>query len=315
MHLTDLAETATRHASTQSWLTIRLLADRERRSAAFRLYAYFRWIDDMLDEQIVDPCERLVFVERQRTVLRSAMDGDSGERVPVRNPEALVPQERMLIDLVQGVCGREKGLALSLENMYAVMEFDACRRGQVVDKASLDIYTRQLSIAVTEALHLCIGYDCFAPQDETRYAAVAGAHIAHMLRDHMEDMRVGYCNVPRETLEATPFDLEDVASANCRAWVRERVCQARHLFAVGREYLSHVESLRCRLAGHAYIARFVWVLDTIEQEQYLLRADYRDRKRLLAGMRIGAMALGSFLGGSSTHALAKPHVPKAGSVR
>ena len=46
-----LASELTKAASKQTYYTIRLLADRERMQDAFRAYAYFRWVDDLLDAE------------------------------------------------------------------------------------------------------------------------------------------------------------------------------------------------------------------------------------------------------------------------
>ena len=43
------AEEITKASSKQTYHTIRLFADRERRADAYRAYAYFRWVDDVLD--------------------------------------------------------------------------------------------------------------------------------------------------------------------------------------------------------------------------------------------------------------------------
>jgi phytoene/squalene synthetase len=45
----DLAPSITKAASKQTYYTIRLLADRARVADAYRAYAYFRWVDDVLD--------------------------------------------------------------------------------------------------------------------------------------------------------------------------------------------------------------------------------------------------------------------------
>ena len=46
-----LAVAITKSASKQTYATIRLFADRDRASDAFRAYAYFRWVDDVLDAE------------------------------------------------------------------------------------------------------------------------------------------------------------------------------------------------------------------------------------------------------------------------
>ena len=43
------ASSITKAASKQTYYTIRFLVDRERVDDAYRAYAYFRWVDDVLD--------------------------------------------------------------------------------------------------------------------------------------------------------------------------------------------------------------------------------------------------------------------------
>ena len=50
-----LAASITKAASKQTYYTIRFLVDRERVKNAYRAYAYFRWVDDTLDEDSVFP--------------------------------------------------------------------------------------------------------------------------------------------------------------------------------------------------------------------------------------------------------------------
>ena len=96
----------TRQASMQSYLTIRGLADRAYRSDAFALYAYFRWLDDMVDERLAGEEERRLFVSRQRGLLAEA--AITGQCVDVS------PEEALLVDLVDparpGVGGRSRGV-------------------------------------------------------------------------------------------------------------------------------------------------------------------------------------------------------------
>jgi len=44
-----LASATTKSASRQTYYTIRFLVDRQRVEDAYRAYAYFRWVDDVLD--------------------------------------------------------------------------------------------------------------------------------------------------------------------------------------------------------------------------------------------------------------------------
>lgn len=285
----SLAAAITRSASTQSYLTIRWLADRAYRADAFALYAYFRWLDDEVDERLPGRDERLAFVARQRGLV---VGGDA--------PAALTPQEALLVGLLRTPDGHPRrdaeGARQAVVAMLDVMAFDAARRGRAVSRAELDGYTRGLAVAVTEALHHCIGHGSAAPRDATRYVAVAGAHVAHMLRDTVEDLAAGYVNVPAEVVGDTRPGAIRLDSPEVRAWVRGRVVLARQCFAVGRGYLARVECRRCRLAGHAYIARFEWVLDAIERDGYRLRAAYPERSTARGGAAIALAGLRSALG-------------------
>jgi hypothetical protein len=291
------ASSITKAASKQTYYTIRFLADRDRIDDAYRAYAYFRWVDDILDTDTGLGSERMAFMQRQKQLLEKCY---AGERVG-----EVTSQENILVELVQRDHDAGSGLAVYLHNLMQVMDFDTRRRGRLVTQSELDQYTGWLASAVTEAMHYFIGYGCYAPQDETRNLAVTAAHITHMLRDTLDDVQTGYYNIPREVLEANHIGPQDVHSQAYRAWVKQRVKQARAYFATGRGYLMRIQSRRCRLAGFAYTARFEWLLDTIEREDYYLRPQYAERKRLRTGLQLSWQALASMLGLRGAGALSR----------
>jgi len=283
--ITTPASSITKAASTQTYYTIRFLVDRERVEDAYRAYGYFRWVDDILDAESTPSEERSAFFERQKSLLEKCYRGES--------PHDANIQEKMLIELVQRDQEKNSGLQLYLRNMMQVMEFDTWRRGGLISQVELNEYTRWLATAVMECIHYFIGHDDFAPHDETRYLAVAGAHITHMLRDTFDDAQLGYYNVPREVLETNHMGPQGVQNEAYRAWVKSRVQLAREYFMVGKEYFAKVENPRCRLACFAYIARFEWLLDTIEREGYLLRPQYNERKSAVTGLQMSWLTLSS----------------------
>jgi phytoene/squalene synthetase len=191
--------------------------------------------------------------------------------------------------------------------MMLVMDFDVRRRGRLVAQAELDEYTGWLATAVTEAMHHFIGNGADAPRDETRYLAVTGAHVVHMLRDTYADLQAGYFNVPREVLEASAIGPADVQSEAYRAWVASRVKLARTCFEGGRAYFARVEEPRHRMAGLAYMARFEWLLETIEREGYRLRPRYDERRSMAIGLRMGWQAISGMVGSQ----VAAPHRGRA----
>ena len=265
-----LAAAITRTASKQTYYTIRFLVDNCLAQDAYRAYAYFRWVDDWLDQGARPQTERLAFVKRQQVLMNGCYRGQP--------PAELTPEERLLADLIRCDTGQNSGLQAYIRNMMAVMAFDADRRGQLVSQRELNEYTHWLAVAVTEALHYFIGHNCASPHGKMRYLAVTGAHITHMLRDAVEDARVGYYNIPREVMDARGITPWDVTSKAYREWVKESVQKARACFKAGRDHLAQVENLRCRIAGYAYIRRFERVLDCIEREGGLLRAESPERK-------------------------------------
>lgn len=298
-----LAASITKAASKQTYYTIRFLVDRERVADAYRAYGYFRWVDDTLDAGSFSSRERMAFLVRQKSLLEKCYRGES-------SPDT-TREEQMLVELIQRDHEKTGGLQSYLQNMMYVMEFDAGRRGRWISQAELHEYTRWLATAVTEAMHYFIGNTRYSPHNETRYLAVTGAHITHMLRDTFDDLQAGYYNIPREVLEANHIEPQDTHSDAYRTWVKGRVQLARKCFQTGREYLTRVEEPRCRLAGFAYTSRFEWLLDTIEQEGYCLRSEYTERKSLRTGLRMGLSTLSALMAGRHSERLHPPVVSQS----
>lgn len=280
-----LAGAITKAASQQTYYTIRFLVDHERVADAYRAYAYFRWVDDRLDGPDSAGPEAIAFASRQQALLESCYRGAP--------PADLCAEERLLAELVAQDTETNSGLQIYLRQMMAVMVFDVGRRGRLITQAELAEYSRKLATAVTEAMHYFIGHAEPAPRHPARYLAVTAAHITHMLRDTREDVAAGYFNIPREHLQARGITAHDVDSRAYREWVCSRVQLARQYFRAGRQYLAQVRNWRCRLAGHAYAARFEWMLRVIERDYYCLRSEYGQRRSLGAGLWMGWSTLAS----------------------
>jgi len=274
-----LAARITKTASKQTYFTVRFLVDPDRRDEAFRAYAYFRWLDDKLDQLSAQDADRVAIVQREKALMEGCYQGAL--------PFAVGVEEQLLVDLIRSDRLPNSGLQSYIRNMMAVLAFDAERRCQPISQQELDTYTRHLAIAVTEALHYFIGNGSPSPQGETRYMAVTAAHIIHMLRDTVEDTQAGYFNIPSEVLFADAIVPENIDSEPYKAWIRHRIKLAREYFTLGKRYIAHTKNLRCRIAGYAYIARFEGILTTIERDNYRLRPDYREHKNLRAILAMG----------------------------
>ena len=291
-----LPASITKAASKQAYYTIRYLVDPDRKVAAYRAYAYFRWVDDWLDRPVSERAERLAFVRREQQIVDLAYQTCPA---PMRCDWCdLSPEERLLVDLIHSEDRCADGLRSYISNMMAVMAFDANRRGRLVTERELERYTQHLSVAVTDALHFFIGHQYAPPPSQARYFPAMAAHITHMLRDTFEDVELGYFNVPAELLDSGGIGPRDVESATYRDWVSCRAHLARAYFKDGASYLDQLKSARCRLAGYAYMARFTGVLDTMEREGYRLRCRYPEFSQPKYALKVGSsVALHTMLRG------------------
>ncbi len=277
-----IAEAITKSASKQTYYTIRFLVDRKLQQDAFRAYAYFRWVDDQIDEGLM-PQDKAAFLLRQMDLVECCYQRDF--------PDVCVPEEEMLVDMVRNDSEASSGLQSYIRSMMAVMAFDADRKGKGISQSELSQYTYNLAQAVTEALHHFIGNGCITPLCEERYYAVTAAHITHMLRDTREDVSNGYYNIPIEYLDQYGLKPWDIDARATREWTKSRVAEARFLLEIGKYYIAQVKNFRCRVAGFAYVSRFEHVLEKIELDNFFLRENYRQNKGIINFLKMGLNAV------------------------
>lgn len=267
-----LARSITRASSRQSYFTIHYLADRGLADDGYRAYAYFRWVDDIVDRVLSTRQARLDFIASQKLLIARAFAGQD------LTPGG--PEEEIVVDLIAGRKTDHDGLRSYLTNIMAVMEFDAGRRGRLIDSAELQAYTTRLACGVMDALDYFIDHGHPFPASPQRDLAVAAAHVVHMLRDTVEDVEAGYFNVPREILESAGISAYDVHAPAYRAWVRQRLDLAGAWFRTGKRYIGALGSFRSRLAGFGYCARFEATLYRIKRDRCILRDEYRSPRGL-----------------------------------
>jgi phytoene/squalene synthetase len=290
-----LARSITWASSKQTYYTARLMVDKDLVDDCYRAYAYFRWADDIIDISSPSHDERISFIKRQRELIDRLY---KDERL-----DDLTQEEKMIADLIshdradnadrigRTHPGENSGLESFIRNFLAVIEFDARRKGRLISQQELTWYSDCLGKSVTDGLQYFIGNGHPYPVNEYRYLAATAAHIVHQLRDMLADIADGFINIPREYLEAHDINLEDVSSPPFRAWVRDRVEQARQYFYEGKRYLDELAVLRCKIVGYWYCARFEGVLDAIERDGYTLRAAYSERRNLSTWLKIGWLAV------------------------
>ena len=278
-----LARDITRKESVQSYLTMRLLVDKDLVEDSYRAYAYFRWADDVVDKLSDSNDARAAFIGRQRALIEGLYRGE--------RPEGLHRMESMVADLIRNDRGPNSRLRSYIENFLAIIEFDAERSGRRITGAELREYSDRLAVAVTDAIQYFIANGHPYPEDERRIAAARAAHTTHMLRDLRQDLPAGYWNIPREFLDAHGIGPEDWDTPVFRGWVRSRVEEAREDFRLGKVYIDGLDVLRTKIAARWYAAHFETVLDTIERDGYRLRLDYSDGHRSAAWLKMVGVAV------------------------
>jgi phytoene/squalene synthetase len=273
-----LARSITKSGSIQTYFTARLMVDKDLVDDFFRAYAYFRWIDDVIDVNSRTDDERITFISNQRQLIDNLF-----QKVP---SDSLCAEEEILRDLINNDRWEDSGLQSFIRNMFAIIEFDAHRKGRLISSEELEWYVNTLGRSVTDGLLYFIGNGNSYPDSANRYQAGVAAHISHLLRDMHQDDADGFINIPGEYLELHGINHEDMNDPAYKAWVRERVNLARENFRDGKEYLNTLNNLRCKIVGHWYCARFEVVLDTIESDGYILRREYHERRRLSTWLKI-----------------------------
>ena len=274
----DLARSITWEGSRQTYFTGRLMIDRDLVDDFYRAYAYFRWADDVIDSSSHSDEERIAFIKRQRVLIDGLYNNEQ--------PDDLTAEEEILVDLISHDRGENSGLQSFIRNMFAIIEFDAYRKGWPIGGEELVWYSNCLAKSVTDGIQYFIGNGQPYPDGDNRYSAAFGAHITHLLRDTVQDTADGFINIPDEYLEMHAIGPGDVDSEPYREWVRERVVEARQYLYEGKRYLDELDVLRCKIAGYWYCARFETVLDTIEHDGYRIRSDYEERRKLSTWLKI-----------------------------
>ena len=296
-----LARSITLKGSKQTYIIARIMVDKDLVNDFFRAYAYFRWADDIvdaptsldapsafdvktsMDSSAQTRSKRIAFINRQKDLIDSLYNNE--------RPEDMQPEEEILADLIKHDRGEDSGLQSFIRNMFAIIEFDALRTGQLISQEQLSWYTNCLSISVSDGLLYFVGNGQAYPDSDDRYLAAKGAHIAHLLRDTAQDTSDGFINIPREYLEANDITPNDMDSLPYRAWVQSRTNMAKDYFREGKHYLDHLGVLRCKIVGYWYCARFEGVLDSIERDDYTLRAAYNERRKPYVWLKIAWLSV------------------------
>ena len=73
----ELAQSITRAGSKQTYYTARFMVDKDLVDDFYRAYAYFRWIDDVIDVSSRTDDERHRFITRQKELIEDLFHKES----------------------------------------------------------------------------------------------------------------------------------------------------------------------------------------------------------------------------------------------
>jgi phytoene/squalene synthetase len=261
-----LARSITRSSDKQTYFIIKNMVDKDLVDDCFRAYSYFRWVDDQIDDILSIPDQRRDFIEKQVRMVKDLYNGIE--------PQNAIPEERLLVDLINHNNDNHQYLRSYIENFLAAIKFDSTRNGKIINGRELDQYSKDIGKAVTDCIFFFIGNGRKFKGDKNRYHAATAAHFTHMLRDYRSDVSNGYINIHDEYLKDHRIKPYDINSNAFRKWVRGRVNKARKYFTDGKKYIDKLSILRCKIVAYWYCARFERILDRIEHDDYLLRTEY-----------------------------------------
>jgi len=251
--------TTKRHNPSAYWLS-NLLYDKGMTPIFCLIYAYFRWLDDYIDEPNTESFVCRQMVANQKELLVGAY---CNPRMSVSStPEA------MIVSVIDYDKSRGMLLKTSIMDMIAALEWDTYRRGKVVSSKELAQYSWWLGRSYTKALQAFIAYPYKYPDHEYRYYAGVGAHITHIMRDFYEDLSLGYINISKEDIRHYSIDIRCPIALSLREWAQKTVITARKYINWGKLYLSTLPIFRCRLMGYIYCSRYEMVLDVIEDADF-----------------------------------------------
>lgn len=264
MNYTDnnIARLITRNSSWQTYITIWLLVRPTERENAYRGYAYFRWLDDQVDDCLTTKQERISFIRKQKMLIQDTYAGHPSSTNNIH--------ENLIIELIKSDTHNPSGLTSFIKNFFWVIEFDAERKGRLISERELKIYSDKLGTAVTD----CIEYFIGEPESKSKlhkyhYHAATAAHMVHMLRDYTEDVGNGFINIPKEYLNKTNLSETEFDSPKFRLWVKQRSLLAQKYFRYGKVYIDKLPNVKQKMAARWYCCRFDNVLRELEKNGYM----------------------------------------------
>ena len=247
---------ATRAHATSFFFASRLLPD-SKKSAAYALYAFCRWVDDSIDEAENSPGG--VNVAPDAPALRAALDA----MLAGRSPEPFAP--------AFAAAGREYGLTREL--CWDLIE--GCARDRLplrlADLADLELYCYHVASVVGLLMSRIFGLR--DPVGLPRAVAMGLAmQLTNILRDVREDLARGRIYLPAEDLARFHISEDQLQSGrvdqNWIALMRFEIARARAWYAEAELGLPLLDNDGSRLTATVMGRLYAGILGAIERRRY-----------------------------------------------
>lgn len=106
------------------------MVDMELVNDFYRAYAYFRWVDDIIDESPLSLEERILFILRQRKLIDLLYKNEKLFELSTR--------EHIISNLIKHDKEKNSKLQSFIRNMLAIIEFDAHRKDELISEVQLE---------------------------------------------------------------------------------------------------------------------------------------------------------------------------------
>jgi len=228
---------------------------RQRKMPAYAVYAYCRYIDDLIDE--AKDKDRAPNQDELRAVNRRLLEGEStegfGPAFSWTCRECSIPLV-LLDDLVEGCC-RDRD-EVRLQTFSELEEY--C-----------------YLVASVVGLMMCRVFGVDRPEAYPRAVEMGVAmQLTNILRDIREDWQRGRIYLPAVELDEAGLDLEEVLlrggflSEPWKGYMEKQVERARTWYESARSGLPYIQNKGARRTASVMSSVYAGILDEIEKESY-----------------------------------------------
>ncbi len=230
----------------------------------WKLYVYFRWLDDIVDDPKIAQSEKARLLGRQRQFLEQAFIADEGS-------ESLCHEEALMRDAIRTL-GSDAEFRVHVFRLFETFVFDAGRfGGRRVTRNEFLGYSRAIGDAYVSIAARMMRVSSVPERFQTEFRRKYGTsvqsalaeyahccHLVHVLRDRVVDVEAGYDNLPIE------YDTFEAFSSEIFRYVLRKFMSVEyeHFFLL----VKYRVNVWLALAAFCYYARFVTQLTRFDPQ-------------------------------------------------